>query len=120
MPALAVDDKIVFNYSKQYEKDFPGDDTYLEDKFVRFGYRFKYVDDEYSLFSTFTQSAFIPRQDGYFLYVNDETRGMPELDDQGEAYRSTVVSFVENKVDKIQLRIPLPFNNYDLRTKLLS
>ena len=119
MPALAVDDKIVFNYSKQYEKDFPGDDTYLEDKFVRFGYRFKYVDDEYSLFSTFTQSAFIPRQDGYFLYVNDETRGMPELDDQGEAYRSTVVSFVENKVDKIQLRIPLPFNNYDLRTKLL-
>ena len=84
MPALAVDDKIVFNYSKQYKKDFPGDDTYLEDKFVRFGYRFKYVDDEYSLFSTFTQSAFIPRQDGYFLYVNDETRGMPELDDQGD------------------------------------
>ena len=119
MPALAVDDKIVFNYSKQYKKDFPGDDTYLEDKFVRFGYRFKYVDDEYSLFSTFTQSAFIPRQDGYFLYVNDETRGMPELDDQGEAYRSTIVSFVENKVDKIQLRIPLPYNNYDLRTKLL-
>ena len=119
MPALAVDTKIVFNYNKLYEKDFPGDDTYLEDKFVRFAYRFKYVDDEYSLFSTFTQSAFIPRQDGYFLYVNDETRGMPELDDQGEAYRSTVVSFVENKVDKIQLRIPLPYNNYDLRTKLL-
>ena len=119
MPALAVDTKIVFNYNKLYEKDFPGDDTYLEDKFVRFAYRFKYVDDEYSLFSTFTQSAFIPRQDGYFLYVNDETRGMPELDDQGEAYRSTIVSFVENKVDKIQLRIPLPYNNYDLRTKLL-
>ena len=119
MPALAVDTKIVFNYNKLYEKDFPGDDTYLEDKFVRFAYRFKYVDDEYSLFSTFTQSAFIPRQDGYFLYVNDETRGMPELDDQSEAYRSTVVSFVENKVDKIQLRIPLPYNNYDLRTKLL-
>ena len=30
--------------------------------------------------SPFTQIAFIPKQDGYFLYVNDETRGMPELD----------------------------------------
>ena len=116
---LASGTEIVFNYNKYYEKDFAGDDTYLEDKFVRFAYRFKFVDDEYSLFSTFTQSAFIPRQDGYFMYVKDDARGMPELDDQSESYRSTIVSFVENKVDKIQLRIPLPFKNYELKEKLL-
>ena len=117
--ALNTNTEIVFNYNKYYEKDFAGDDTYLEDKFVRFAYRFKFVDNEYSLFSTFTQSAFIPRQDGYFMYVKDDARGMPELDDQSEAYRSTIVSFVENKVDKIQLRIPLPFKNYELKDKLL-
>ena len=116
---LAADTEIIFNYNKYYEKDFAGDDTYLEDKFVRFAYRFKFVDDEYSLFSTFTQSTFIPRQDGYFMYVKDDARGMPELDDQAESYRSTIVSFVENKVDKIQLRIPLPFKNYELKDKLL-
>ena len=53
------------------------------------------------------------------MYVKDDARGMPELDDQSESYRSTIVSFVENKVDKIQLRIPLPFKNYELKDKLL-
>ena len=118
MPGLSTNTEIIFNYNKYYEKDFAGDDTYLQDKFVRFAYRFKFLDDEYSLFSTFTQSAFVPMQDGYFLYVNDETRGMPEVDDQDEAYRSTIVSFMENKIDKIKLRIPLPFKNFEIKDKL--
>ena len=40
---------------------------YLEDKFVRFSYRFKFDDGEYSLIAPFTQACFIPKQDGYFL-----------------------------------------------------
>jgi hypothetical protein len=47
-----------------YESNFPGDPQYLEDKFVRFSYRFKFSDGEYSLIAPFTQICFIPKQDG--------------------------------------------------------
>ena len=43
-----------------YNADWPGDPSYLKDKFVRFSYRFKFDDGEYSLIAPFTQSAFIP------------------------------------------------------------
>ena len=76
---------------------YQGDPDYLEDKFIRFGYRFQYEDNEYSVFSPFTQECFIPQQDGYFL----------EGDEQ-QTVASTVVSFLENKVNQITLRIPMP------------
>ena len=50
-----------------YAANYPGDPNYLNDKFVRFSYRFKFDDNEYSLIAPFTQPAFIPDQDGYFL-----------------------------------------------------
>jgi hypothetical protein len=80
-----------------YNSAYQGDPDYLEDKFVRFGYRFQYDNNEYSVFSPFTQECFIPKQDGYFL----------EGDEQ-QTVASTVVSFLENKVNEIKLRIPLP------------
>ena len=120
LPALnATTQSIVLNSNPYYNKDYAGDPTYLENKFVRFGYRFKFDDDEYSLFSTFTQSAFIPKQDGYFMYVEKpEADNVESVNDQDSAFRSTIVSFVENKVDNIKLRIPLPFNNYELKDSL--
>ena len=45
---------------------WPGDPSYLEDKFVRFSYRFKFDDNEYSIFAPFTQIAFIPKQKRLF------------------------------------------------------
>ena len=69
----------------------------------------------------FTQAAFIPKQDGYFMYVNHDTTGsypIPKKDDQTDAYRSTIVSFMENKVDEIKLRIPLPFAGNALNSSL--
>ncbi len=83
--------------------DYAGDKNFLEDKFVRFSYRFKYKDGEYSIMAPFTQIAFIPKQDGSFL-AGDETK----------TYQSTVVSFMENKVDQISLVINLPDNGNDL------
>ena len=87
-----------------YEEDpvtedplFPGDPKFLEDKFVRFSYRFKFDDGEYSLIAPFTQPCFIPKQDGYF------TEG-----DEQQAVASTILGFMENKVNKIDLQIPLP------------
>ena len=106
---LPVGGEIVFNANTYYNKNFAGDPNFLEDKFVRFSYRFKFDDNEYSLMAPFTQVAFIPKQDGYFMYVQDGARNYTSKDDQAAAYRSTVVSFVENKVDAIKLLIPLPF-----------
>jgi hypothetical protein len=76
---------------------WPGDPNYLEDRFVRFSYRFKHDDNEYSLMAPFTQIAYIPKQKGYFINGDEEA-----------AYRSTIVEFMENNVQNIGLVIPLP------------
>ncbi len=118
MTALEVGQEVIFNPNPYYNPNFPGDADYLEDKFVRFSYRFKFEDNEYSVFAPFTQIAFIPKQDGYFMYVQKNSLGLKAVDDQADAYRSTVVYFVENKVDDIVLKIPLPFDNFDIQNNL--
>jgi hypothetical protein len=50
------------------------------------------------------------------MYVKQDD--ISEVDDQSDAYRSTVVSFVENKVNDIELRIPLPYLNYNIEDSL--
>ena len=86
---------------------WPGDPDYLEDKFVRFSYRFKFNDGEYSIMAPFTQPAFVPKQDGYFL-----------ASDEDEVFRSSVVRFMQNKVNNVALYIPLPFAANSLYTNL--
>jgi hypothetical protein len=76
---------------------WPGDPDYLEDRFVRFSYRFKYDDNEYSLMAPFTQIAFIPKQKGYWLNGQEN-----------DTAKSTVVDWFENEVQNIKLNIPLP------------
>ena len=90
-----------------YNSEWPGDPDFLEDKFVSFSYRFKFSDGEYSIMAPFTQEAFIPKQDGYFL----------DGDEDG-AYRSTIVRFMENKVNSVGLVIPLPYIGSELTAKL--
>jgi hypothetical protein len=79
------------------DENWPGDPDFLEDKYVRFSYRFRYDDGEYSLMAPFTQIAYIPRQKGYFIN-GDETA----------AYRSTIVRWMENNINNIELLVPLP------------
>ena len=90
-----------------YDANYNGDPDFLEDKFVRFSYRFKYIDNTYSIMAPFTQAAFIPRQDGYFLGTSNPFLDNNSKDEQN-AYRSTVVDFMENKVNNILLQIPTP------------
>ncbi len=90
-------DKVVFVPNPYYDPAYSGDSKFIENKFIRFSYRFKFDDGEYSIFAPFTQSCFIPKQDGYFF---DE--------DQQEAFESSIVTFMENKVNNIELIIPLP------------
>jgi|TARA_R110000824_G_scaffold314650_2_gene501505 hypothetical protein len=87
------------------ESNYPGDPDFLEDKFVRFSYRFKFEDGENSIFAPFTQPAFIPKQDGCFLNATTPTGNTT---DENATYRSTIVSFMENQVNNILVKIPLP------------
>jgi hypothetical protein len=80
-----------------YEFNFRGDPNFLEDKFAKFSYRFRFDDGEYSILAPFTQACFIPKQDGYFLEG-----------DEKQTFSSTIVDFAKNKVNKITLQIPLP------------
>ena len=86
------------------EIGWQGDKYFLEDKFARFSYRFKFDDNQYSLMAPFTQIAFIPEQNGYFMEDDDTEDGT----DESSTKESTVVSFMRNMVDQIGLRINLP------------
>tara|TARA_R110001632_G_scaffold4918_6_gene20260 strand:- start:719 stop:5869 length:5151 start_codon:yes stop_codon:yes gene_type:complete len=83
--------------------NWPGDPDFLESRFVRFSYRFQFVDNEYSLMAPFTQIAFIPKQKGYFING-----------DEKNAYQSTVLEFMENGVQNIKLNVPLPDTGFNL------
>ena len=85
--------------NKSSEATWPGDPDFLEDKLVRFSYRFRFDDGEYSIMAPFTQIAYIPKQKGY--YVNG---------DEDAAFRSTILDWMENNVDNVELLIPLPDN----------
>ena len=106
------EDVLVFNANPYYIPNYKGDPKFLEDKFVRFSYRFKFDDGEYSIMAPFTQPCFIPKQDGYFLN-NSSTEG-----DEEQAFSSTIVDFMENKVNKIDLKIPLPSSVQNLKNDL--
>jgi hypothetical protein len=89
-----------------YESNFQGDENYLKDKFVRFSYRFKYDDNEYSLMAPFSQPLFVPKQYGYFLdsaYAGAATRR-----DEKNTAESGVLKLMENQITRANLIIDLP------------
>jgi len=94
---------------------WPGDPDYLKERFVRFSYRFKFDDGEYSLIAPFTQECFVPKQDGYFIkqnYQGSWTAGVSDnpdvLSDEEKAYKSTEVGFMVNKINNITLILKSP------------
>jgi len=91
--------------NKKSVTNWPGDPDYLETLFVRFSYRFRYDDGEYSIIAPFTQIAYIPKQQGYFI-GSGGTPATPK--DEEAAYRSTILEWMENNVQDIELIIPLP------------
>lgn len=120
IPLVGSATEIVFNFNPYYDEEYSGDSSFLEDKFIRFSYRFKFDDGEYSLIAPFTQPCFIPKQDGYFLNtaVVEAGPGAGVSGDENEALSSSVVAFMENKVNNIHLQIPLPYSKNDLKSSL--
>ena len=129
---LVAGDLVYFHLDNpEYDPAWPGDETFLSDKFVRFSYRFEFDDGEYSLMAPFTQACFVPKQDGYFVGGDVENIEPPDntspavgsapainwpvsstlIGDEGSAYASSIVEFFENKVQDIGLYIPAPYKN---------
>jgi len=103
-----IDKDVEFSIKNpNYNDKFEGDVDLLKDKFVRFSYRFKYDDGEYSLTAPFSQHAFIPKQFGYFIG-----------DDDSRTAESSVVDFMENQVTTAGLMIDLPCAPNDLANNL--
>lgn len=100
--------------NKYYNYNFPGDQKFLEDKFVRFSYRFRYDDGQYSVIAPFTQEVFIPKQKGYFLKEvgrqkstgSDDNNYIPQ---EYKAGQNTIVDFMENEITEVKLKIPCEY-----------
>ena len=86
--------------------DWPGDPKQLEDKFVRFSYRFQFDDGEYSIIAPYTQIAFVPKQQGFFISGNQE-----------DAFRSSILAWMENNIQNVELIVPLPDQASNLGTE---
>jgi hypothetical protein len=94
------------------DPNFPGDVDFLEDKFARFSYRFKYDNNEYSLVAPWTQPIFIPKQFGFFAErIYGGATVFDELQNEENAFRSTILNWFNNLVNQVELRIPFPSNN---------
>ena len=96
-------DTVKISVNPDYDNSWAGDPIFLEDKFIRFSYRFKFEDNEYSLMAPFTQPVFIPKQysefgGGQFSYAVD----------QDDTFKSTIVKWFENNIQNIILKVPMP------------
>ena len=80
-----------------YDVNWDGDPDFIKDKFIRFAYRYKFDNNEYSIISPFTATMFIPKQFGYFVGEDEE-----------RTYKSSIVAFMENYAQEMVLKIPFP------------
>tara|TARA_Y100001937_G_scaffold128768_1_gene207775 strand:- start:8649 stop:11924 length:3276 start_codon:yes stop_codon:yes gene_type:complete len=85
---------------------------HIENKFVKFAYRFQYRNKEYSLISPFTQTCFMPGKDkainiGAF---SSGQAGLLTSAEEGDAYKNTTVESMQNAINRVHLRIDLPDN----------
>ena len=85
---------------------------YLRYNFVRFSYRYKYEDGEYSTIAPFTQIVFEPLNTGTIsdtVNAKNTTSGEPTVPiDKKDIYKRTTVELMQNRINQAELRIPLP------------
>ncbi len=117
-PLIVAGDYIQLqSLNPHYSSEWPGDESFLEDKFVRFAYRFKFDDGEYSLISPFTQPVFIPKQNGYFLDYVDESDTTTVKKQEDDVGAKTIIPFMENKVNNVGINIEMPTIVSNLKQK---
>jgi len=85
------------------QNDFPED--FLREKFVRFSYRYKFIDGEYSTIAPFTQVCFIPKTTSYSITK------LQKVFKKGEIYFQNSTGIADgmvNNVTGVNLNIILP------------
>ena len=101
--SLSVGDEVSISVNPNYNAAWAGDKNLLEDKFIRFSYRFKFEDEEYSLMAPFSQPMFIPKQ-----YSQFGGGSSSDKEDMDNAYKSTILAWFENNINNIVLKVPMP------------
>lgn len=117
-----------------YNNTITTDEEYLKDKIIRFAYRLKFDDNEYSIISPFTQSIFVPPSYGFMSVLNAKpypssvetihasnppnSNQYNYADQLLQAGLTGKLDFLENSCNQVNLRIELPFIARDLNTKL--
>tara|TARA_R100001443_G_scaffold77933_1_gene85156 strand:+ start:2963 stop:7204 length:4242 start_codon:yes stop_codon:yes gene_type:complete len=74
---------------------------YLKENFIRFSYRYKYKDGEYSTIAPFTQVVFSPINNGVISNDSLNKYGYEKI------FQDTIVESMQNDYNKLELRIPL-------------
>ena len=110
-----ISDRVRVGANPDYNSSFTGDEDLIEEKFIRFSYRFKYEDNEYSLSAPFSQICFIPKQRGQFGWGLADPK-----QDMEDAFASTILDWFENRIDSIALKIPLPQGGTNVATALTA
>jgi len=75
---------------------------YLKEKFVRFSYRYKYEDGEYTTVAPFSQIVFEPLNSSVITNTVSEDFNVQDV------YEKTVVDVMKNSINTFDLHIPLP------------
>ena len=73
--------------------------TYIKEKFVRFSYRFKFIDGEYSTIAPFSQICFNPKE------LVDSVKAYKKI------YKSSQLENMLNESNLIIFNVPLPSSN---------
>ncbi len=81
------------------------ENDFIKEEFVRFSYRYKYVDNEYSVLAPFTQIAF------KHSYVSTTDYGVFDESSEIRAYESTELDGMINHVNKVIIGVDLPSIN---------
>lgn len=96
---------------------FDSEKDYIEEEFVRFAYRFKFKDGEYSLISPFTQHCFIPKTYNGAHGADYDDDGLTDTQIKN-AFKSTELESMVNDVVQVNLKITLPsanvYNDYEI------
>lgn len=82
---------------------------YIKDKFVRFSYRYKFEENEYSVYAPFSQTAFQLHTDETTTAKNTITEAQEK-----EAYDTSELQVAVNGCNKVEVSVLLP--NYDVLT----
>ena len=96
------------------EHDTNIESEHILNEFVKFGYRLKYDNNEYSIISPFTKHCFHPGDENSSFNTGDYSisptidAGIVPIADQEDIYKQTTVKLMQNKANKITLLLDLP------------